>query len=79
MIPQYDIDNWFTYHPPTSGQVSDYAEIRNKAKEFAELLNQLLPDCADKTATFRKLREVVMMANQTIACNVFEEENKYNL
>lgn len=69
MINQDDIDNWFTYHSPTADQLPKYARIRNAAKDFADLLNELLPDSADKTATLRKLREVVMAANQTIACN----------
>lgn len=69
MITQVDIDNWFVYHSPKEDQPQRYQVIRDKAKEFAELLMSTLPECADKTATFRKLRETVMSANLTIACN----------
>jgi len=74
MITQADIDNWFSYHAPDVGQQATYAGIRLGAKEFAEYLNSVLPDCADKTVVFRKLRELVMCANQTIACNPAVEE-----
>jgi len=70
---QVDIDNWFTYHAPTAGQVQNYATIRDKAKELAELFDSLLPDCADKTAAVRKLRETVMAMNLAIACYVAPE------
>jgi hypothetical protein len=65
---QDDIDNWFQYHAPTSDQVQTYNDVRNKAKELAELLNSVVPDCADKTAAMRHLRETVMAINLTIAC-----------
>lgn len=69
MIKQEDIDNWFSYHKPTDVQQQKYKDIRSMAGDFAVLLNHLLPDCADKTVVFRKLRELVMVANQTIDCN----------
>jgi len=65
-----DIDNWFTYHAPTSDQLAAYEKLRNSAKEFAHLINNLVPECADKTAAIRKLREAVMTANAAIACYV---------
>lgn len=69
MISPADIENWFSYHKPTPEQIPAYEEIRNKAKEFADYLNEKLPDGADKTYTLRLLRQVVMNANQTIACS----------
>lgn len=69
MIPVEDIENWFTYHSPKPEQVKVVESIRDSAKEFAYLLNELLPDCADKTVTMRSLRETVMRANLTVACN----------
>lgn len=69
MITENDIENWFSYHAPTDSQQEAYVEIRVAAKTFARVLNEYLPESADKTATFKKLREIVMSANQTIACN----------
>ena len=67
MTPE-ELDNWFSYHPPTPLQVELYAELRVKAKELAEVFNLSVPDCADKTAAVRHLRETVMGMNLAIAC-----------
>lgn len=68
-IQQSDIDNWFTYHAPNPDQLKAYADLRNKAKEFAELFNAYAPDSPDKTAAMRSLRNTVMAMNLAIACN----------
>ena len=65
---QADLDNWFMYHAPRPEQVQTYNDVRNKAKELAELFDSVVPDCADKTAAMRHLRETVMAMNLTIAC-----------
>ena len=65
---QADIDNWFRYHAPRPEQVQTYNDVRNKAKELAEMFNSVVPDCADKTAAMRHLRETVMTMNLSIAC-----------
>lgn len=69
MIGQTQIDNWFTYHAPNPDQQKAYTDIRAKAKELAELFNTYAPDCADKTAAMRDLRNAVMAMNLAIACN----------
>lgn len=70
-MKQSDLDNWFTYHAPTGPeQVQLYANIRSTAKELAELFNDSVPDCADKTAAMRDLRDTVMAMNLAIACYV---------
>lgn len=68
-MKQEDIDHWFTYHRPTEEQIPKYEELRERARSFAQLINELVPECADKTAAIRKLRECVMTANAAIACN----------
>jgi hypothetical protein len=65
---QSDLDNWFEYHSPNPGQVQTYAALRSKAKELAELFNDAVPDCADKTAAIRELRNTVMAMNLAVAC-----------
>ena len=67
---QVDLDNWFTHHVPSTDQIGSYTTIRNKAKELAELFDSVVPDCADKTAAVRHLRETVMVMNLAIACYV---------
>jgi hypothetical protein len=74
-IPQSQIDNWFTYHPPTSEQLVAYNTIREAAKIYAETVNKHVPDCADKTAAIRKIRDSVMAANLAVACYVEPQQN----
>lgn len=61
------IEQAFTYHSPEPDQIPKYSAIRGKAKEFGQLLDDLLPNCADKSAAIRLLRECVMTANASIA------------
>lgn len=61
--------NWFTYHAPTPEQLPKYEAIRNAALEFAEVVSLYTPVCADQTAALRKIREAVMTANASIACD----------
>ncbi len=68
-MKQEDLDNWFTYHSPTLDQQSKYNDLRNSAKKLAEKFDASVPDCADKTAAMRHLRETVMAMNLAIACN----------
>ena len=67
-ITQADINNWFSYHPPTPEQLVAYNDIRQAAKIYAETVNRHVPDSADKTAAMRKIRESVMAANLAVAC-----------
>lgn len=62
------LENWFTYHAPAPDQLTAYAKLRSAALEFAQAINDLVPDSADKTAAIRKVREAVMTANAAIAC-----------
>lgn len=65
---QAELDNWFVYHAPIADQLPRYQAIRDKAKEFAELICKTTPKSADQTAALRHLRECVMTANAAIAC-----------
>ena len=68
MASQADLNHWFTHHDPTYEQIDAYNTIRAAAKMLAEDFNERCPDCADKTAAIRKLRETVMAMNLAIAC-----------
>lgn len=63
------IEDWFTYHAPTPEQSVTYEKLRNAAKDFAHLIDECVPDCADKDVALRKLREALMTANVGVACN----------
>jgi hypothetical protein len=62
------IEEWFTYHPPTSDQLGAYNALREAAKQFAYHIIAWTPYCADQTVALRKVREAVMTANAAIAC-----------
>lgn len=64
-----DIENWFTYHAPNPKQQVGYEAIRAAAKNLAHTINAHAPESADKSASIRQLREAVMTANASIACN----------
>jgi hypothetical protein len=61
------IDDIFTYHPPTADQPAKYDAIRSAAREFAKTLVANTPSCADQSAAMRLLRECVMTANAAVA------------
>lgn len=62
-----NIDELFTYHPPTVVQIPRYDEIRKAARTFAQIVIINTPPGADQTAAIRKIREAVMTANAAIA------------
>jgi hypothetical protein len=67
MITPEQVDQWFTYHPPSADQAERYQRIRTAARMFAVHLVECTPPGADQTAALRKLRECVMTANASIA------------
>jgi hypothetical protein len=68
------IENWFTYHPPKGDQAERYEKVRDAAKEFALVIAKCTPISADQTAALRMIREAVMTANASIACEETWEE-----
>ena len=68
MISDADIENWFTYHPPTEEQRVKYQHLRDAAKDLAKLIRDCTPTCPDQTVAIRKLREAIFTANAAIAC-----------
>jgi hypothetical protein len=68
MITQKDLNNWFTYHEPSDLHQRKYSVIRNAALEFAKVVVDNTPSSADQTTAIRKIREAVMIANASIAC-----------
>lgn len=63
------IENNFRYHAPKEGQPEKYTALRDKAKEFAYLIEELVPDSREKSLALTKLEEAVMWANAGIARN----------
>lgn len=63
------IENAFTYHVPKAGQPEKYQAIREKAKELAYLINELVPVSRERSLAMTKLEECSMWANAGIARN----------
>lgn len=64
-----NIEKNFTYHPPKGNQPERYTENRQKAKEFAEVIEKNCQDSREKSLALTKLEESVMWANASIARN----------
>lgn len=62
-----DLVNRFTYHAPTEGQPEIYETIRQNAFAFATRINELIPDCREKSLAITHLEEAVFWANAGLA------------
>ena len=56
----------FDYLKPTDLQSKVMQDVRLATREYAEFLQDMLPDGPDKTYVLRKVREVGMWANVAI-------------
>ena len=63
------IENAFTCHAPKDGQPEKYQAIREKAKELAYLIQELVPPSREQSLAMTKLEECSMWANAGIARN----------
>lgn len=77
MITQAQLDDWFVYHAPRPGQQERYVAIREAAKKLAEVVVASSVASADQTAAIRKIREAVMTANASIACERADESELF--
>ncbi len=68
------IERNFTYHKPTEYKQQVYPKIRDKAKELAYLINDLVPDGREKSLAMTKLEEVVMWANAGVSRHKVDEK-----
>lgn len=64
-----NLNNIYTYHAPKGDQQERYEDIREKARELAELIERCCPDSREKSLEHTKLEEAVMWANASIARN----------
>ena len=64
-----NLNNIYTYHAPKGDQQERYEDIREKARELAELIERSCPDSREKSLAHTKLEEAVMWANASIARN----------
>ena len=67
------IEALFTYHPPTPEQRLAYGKINEAAMQLAKVINDNVPECPDKSAAIRLVREARMTANAAVACEPGQE------
>lgn len=62
-----EIDCRFSYHAPKGNQVAVYQQLRDKAKELAELYIECVPSSREREYALASLEESNMWANAGIA------------
>jgi hypothetical protein len=67
MLDQAEIDNRFTYHPPTPTRVMLHTGIREALKEVATRFNEHLPAGRELATALTKLEEAMFWANAALA------------
>lgn len=67
-ISKEDLDRWFTAHMPDVDMAEKFVDIRSAGKIFAEVILRNTKPGSDQGAAIRKVREAVMTANCSIAC-----------
>ena len=50
-----NLNNIYTYHAPKGDQQERYEDIREKARELAELIERCCPDSREKSLAHTKL------------------------
>ncbi len=68
-MSQSDLDNTYTYHAPKMEQIERYARLRQKAKEFAQLVSMVTPQSREQSVALTNIQQAVMWANAAIAIN----------
>jgi hypothetical protein len=68
-IRDESLAHWFSYHAPQPGQLEKYAVLRAAGFHFAKVIRDLCPAGADVSVAIRYVREAVMTANASIACD----------
>lgn len=65
-----DFDNRFSHHPPTPEAIIKHAAIREQARAFAQLMEDVLPASREKSVVLTKIEEAMFWANAAIARNI---------
>jgi hypothetical protein len=62
-----NLEDVFTYHPPSEEQAQAYVQIREAAKNMAKTILLNTKPSADQQAALRQVREATQMANACVA------------
>lgn len=61
-MADFDPEYVFSHHHATPQKLLDYEAIHAGAKRFAEVILEHVPECSDRVAALRLLRESTMLA-----------------
>jgi len=64
-----DIERTYQHHVPFGTQIVRYQNIRDKAKEFALMVNSQCPESREKALALTNLQQAVFWMNASIAIN----------
>lgn len=67
MAQGHELNKVYTYHAPKPGQPEKYVALRDKAKELAQLILDMVPQSREQSVALTNLEQVVMWANAGIA------------
>lgn len=59
---KFDPEYVFSHHPASPQKLADYDAIHKGAKDFAKVILAHVPECDDRLAVLRLLREASMLA-----------------
>ena len=63
----FDPEYVFSHHAATPQKLADYEALHIGAKKFAEVILAHVPECSDRLAVLRLLREAAMLACAAVA------------
>ena len=63
----FDPEYVFSHHEATPAKLAHYEALHVGAKEFARVILEHVPDCTDRLAALRLLREASMLACAAVA------------
>lgn len=72
-IDQAEVERRFTHHVPGERKTPIHTAARAEFKDFAEKLNELLPESREKSLAFTALEESSFWAHAAVARNVEED------
>ena len=58
----FDPEYVFSHHAATPQKLKDFEAIHTGAKAYAEVILEHVPECSDRVAALRLLREATMLA-----------------
>jgi hypothetical protein len=63
----FDPEYVFSHHPATPAKLAHYDALHQGAKQFASVILEHVPECSDRLAVLRLLREASMLACAAVA------------